>query len=172
MEMTVCIGHTIKTNLNLTASPSPFLVSQSPRRHSQEVTLIKDIDEPTAFKMMMSPVARRNAQSEDETVFKTFIHAEKLEQDFSHDSPNKPGSSTIQSTAESPTVSNLIPRACLRDFLNDTGVRFLDSLSSLTRRETTGRPRDSDIVTPAKQVFIATALVPACDAYESVNVLK
>lgn len=43
------------------------------------------------------------------------------------------------------------PSVALSDFLNDTGIRFLENISSLKRRETTGRPRDSDIVAPSRQ---------------------
>lgn len=61
------------------------------------------------------------------------------------------------------------PSASLSDFLNETGIRFLENISSLKRRETTGRPRDSDVVSPAKQAFIATALVPQLDFYDQVH---
>lgn len=57
----------------------------------------------------------------------------------------------------------------LADFLNDTGIRFLENISSLKRRETTGRPRDSDIVAPSRQAFVAAALVPQLQFYEQVS---
>lgn len=42
---------------------------------------------------------------------------------------------------ESPTVTSLLPRAQLSDFLQQTGIRFLDRLSTnLGRRETSGVP--------------------------------
>lgn len=77
--------------------------------------------------------------------------------------PNKPSSAFVSS------VSSPQPVASLSEFLNETGIRFLENISSLKRRETTGRPRDSDVVAPAKQAFIATALVPQLDFYEQVH---
>lgn len=60
--------------------------------------------------------------------------------------------------------------ASLSEFLAETGVRFLENISSLKRRETTGRPRDSDIVTPSRQAHIATALLPQTDFFEDATV--
>lgn len=59
--------------------------------------------------------------------------------------------------------------ASFTDFLNETGIRFLENISSLKRRETTGRPRDSDVVAPSKQAFIASALLPQLDFFENVQ---
>lgn len=59
--------------------------------------------------------------------------------------------------------------ASLADFLADTGIRFLENIASLKRRETTGRPRDSDIVAPSKQAHLAAALLPQVDFYEEAS---
>lgn len=67
---------------------------------------------------------------------------------------------------ESPTVTMILPRASLKDFLNETGVRFLDNLSSLNRRETTGRPRDSELVTVGKQLHVDVGLSLESDALD------
>ena len=70
------------------------------------------------------------------------------------------------SQTESPTVTLILPRASLRDFLNDTGIRFLDNLSSLTRRETTGRPRESELVSAGRQLFVDCGLSLESDAMD------
>jgi len=67
-----------------------------------------------------------------------------------------------------PASPNPAPAIALTDFLNETGIRFLENISSLKRRETTGRPRDSDIVAPARQAFLAAALAPQLSFYEQV----
>lgn len=59
--------------------------------------------------------------------------------------------------------------ASLNDFLSETGIRFLENISSLKRRETTGRPRESDIVAPSKQAHLAAALLPQVDFYEEAS---
>lgn len=57
-------------------------------------------------------------------------------------------------------------QADLKDFLNETGVRFLDNLSNMGRRETAGRPRESTIITPARRLFIQSVLIPETMAVE------
>jgi len=57
-------------------------------------------------------------------------------------------------------------RADLREFLNETGVRFLDNLSNMGRRETAGRPRDSTIMTAARRIVVSCVLIPEALAVE------
>lgn len=71
------------------------------------------------------------------------------------------------SQTESPTVTLILPRASLKEFLNETGVRFLDNLSSLNRRETTGRPRESEAVSCAKQLSVDGGLSLESDALDA-----
>ena len=56
--------------------------------------------------------------------------------------------------------------ANLKEFLNETGVRFLDNLSNMGRRETVGKPRDSTIITPSRRMYVRTVLVPETLAVE------
>lgn len=56
--------------------------------------------------------------------------------------------------------------ASLKEFLNETGVRFLDNLSNMGRRETAGRPRDSTIITPARRLYIQSVMIPETMAVE------
>ena len=186
MELTMCLGGILegagtreasvavcaKDAALQGASPSPFLV-QSPqlRRLESPAACIADTERPEAFNYasIMSPRPPRH----DDDLFQTFMNADKLEDDFGRgepaasDRPQSPSTENPVSYAESPTVTLILPRASLKDFLNETGVRFLDNLSSLTRRETTGRPRDSDIMTLARQAFIASTLVPESDVYDT-----
>lgn len=67
---------------------------------------------------------------------------------------------------ESPTVTLILPRASLKDFLTETGIRFLDNLSSLTRRETTGRPRESELITEDRQLYVDCGLSLESDALD------
>lgn len=69
---------------------------------------------------------------------------------------------------ESPTVTIMLPRASLRVFLQETGVRFMDQLSTTTRRETLGRPRDSvGSFTLVKRLQATGAASVECEVYES-----
>lgn len=62
-----------------------------------------------------------------------------------------------------------IATASLKDFLQETGIRFLENLSSLARRETTGRPRDSDVMSASRQLFIGAGLMVESETMEMVN---
>lgn len=62
--------------------------------------------------------------------------------------------------------NNTSGSASLREFLNETGVRFLDNLSNMGRRETVGKPRDSTIITPARRMYVRNVLVPETLAVE------
>lgn len=56
--------------------------------------------------------------------------------------------------------------ADLKEFLNETGVRFLDNLSNMGRRETVGKPRDSTIITPSRRMYVRNVLIPETLAVE------
>jgi hypothetical protein len=58
------------------------------------------------------------------------------------------------------------PKASLKEFLNETGVRFLDNLTNMGRRETVGKPRDSTIMTAARRMYVQNVLVPETLAIE------
>lgn len=63
-----------------------------------------------------------------------------------------------------------IPRALLKEFLQETGIRFLDNLSSMARRETTGRPRESESTSETKQLFVDIGLSIEGDALDDASV--
>lgn len=48
------------------------------------------------------------------------------------------------SATESPTVTLILPRASLKDFLLETGLSFIESFSSTSRRDTAGRFRERE----------------------------
>ncbi len=73
---------------------------------------------------------------------------------------------TPQPTLSQPAPVNQQSSADLKDFLNETGVRFLDNLSNMGRRETAGRPRDSTIITPARRLYIQSVMIPETMAVE------
>ena len=60
-----------------------------------------------------------------------------------------------------------MPRASLKDFLNETGVKFMDTMANLNRRETIGRSRDSEIVTAARQLYTDVSLTIEADALDA-----
>lgn len=94
--------------------------------------------------------AAEQAQSE--------LKSEEMFQAFSIN-PN-----VIKSTEISTTSANAT--ANLKEFLNETGVRFLDNLSNMGRRETVGKPRDSTIITPSRRMYVRNVLVPETLAVE------
>ncbi len=169
--------------------------------NSTAMTFIEDIGEPDAFQLLgcVSPMPKNNPTCEqDHSLFNTFIDTEKCEDPTVNragglvysslagsieslrvhmplhtsmsllNTPLPPYSTTTSSIPASSPAHQIVS---LPEFLNETGIRFLENISSLKRRETTGRPRDSDIVAPSKQAFIASALVPQLDFYESVYLL-
>lgn len=71
------------------------------------------------------------------------------------------------SIQESPTVSLILPRASLQDFLVETGLRFMDNFSSLERRMTQNIPRDLEPLTSSQKAYYASALLPTVDILES-----
>jgi hypothetical protein len=163
-------------------SPSPFLV-KSPARLSMasplrsDLSFIGDMDEPQQLGYEASPM-RDDADMDLTTeLFNRYIdtnrlqaltmskveEADQVNRSTDPSIPKTPHTvapipAMIPSQTESPTVTIMLPRASLKDFLNETGVRFLDNLSSLNRRETTGRPRESEFVTAAKQMFVDAGL--------------
>ena len=72
----------------------------------------------------------------------------------------------VSSQPAMPAPVNQSAGADLKDFLNETGVRFLDNLSNMGRRETAGRPRDSTIMTPARRLYIQSVMIPETMAVE------
>lgn len=242
MEFTEVVKNTIKSAIvpggahaakvsSVTASPSPFLVAQSPMRKSMtmmmlknmggggggsvgksagtlgstpshmaaasplhsEISFVGDLEAPPSLVHGVSPFVSPsrnkmaisghqqeagpkggNGGGDDmdltQELFNRYIDTNRLkavtgEEAEVHsnfagvtltandvDTPSK--ALPPPSQAESPTVTILLPRASLKDFLNETGVRFLDNLSSLNRRETSGRPRESELVSPGRQLFV------------------
>ncbi|PJF16805.1 hypothetical protein PSACC_03367 [Paramicrosporidium saccamoebae] len=175
----------IKTARIAPDSPSPFLATptrlNSPM-HS-EVSFIGDVDQPGSLGFGASPAPPRTEAAEDmdltTELFNKYIDTSRfnaLTMRPTEESPPAKQLYTPQSPAinlvpptsqtESPTVTIMLPRASLKDFLNETGVRFLDNISSLNRRETTGRPRESEVVSAAKQLFIDGGLSLEGDALD------
>ena len=78
--------------------------------------------------------------------------------------------SVYVSGPSAPNNQNLIvsdaPTANLKEFLNETGVRFLDNLSNMGRRDTVGKPRDSTIITPARRMYVRNVMIPETVAIE------
>lgn len=258
MEFTEVVRNTIKSAIapaagadatqagSVTASPSPFLVTQSPMRKSMtmmmlknmgggggaaavgrsgtsgapshmaatasplhsEVSFVGDLEAPPSLVHGMSPfvspsrnklsVAGHQQQEmagpkgggggDDmdltQELFNRYIDTNRLKAmtgegaaeghgNFAGvvaatvDAVDTPSKNLLPpSQAESPTVTILLPRASLKDFLNETGVRFLDNLSSLNRRETSGRPRESELVSPGRQLFVDGGLSLESDALD------
>ena len=73
---------------------------------------------------------------------------------------------TQNQQAQSMSATSTAAQASLKEFLNETGVRFLDNLSNMGRRETIGKPRDSQIITPARRTYIRNVLIPETVAVE------
>lgn len=59
------------------------------------------------------------------------------------------------------------PKQQLKPFLAEIGIRFLDNLSTISRRETMGRPRDSEVFTAAKCANIFFNHQAQLEKYES-----
>jgi hypothetical protein len=96
---------------------------------------------------------------------KSEVKSEEMFQAFSisasvNTNVNKTGLKAEISTTSASATANL------KDFLNETGVRFLDNLSNMGRRETVGKPRDSTIITPSRRMYIRNVLVSETLAVE------
>jgi hypothetical protein len=185
MDMTVVIKDTIKATRLAPDSPSPFLATPA-RLNSpihSEVSFIGDVDQPGSLGFGASPAPPRTEVVDDvdltTELFNKYIDTSRfnaLTMRLTEESPPAKQLYTPQSPAmnlvpptsqtESPTVTIMLPRASLKDFLNETGVRFLDNISSLNRRETTGRPRESEVVSVAKQLFVDGGLSLEGDALD------
>lgn len=147
MEMTMCVGGVL--------DPSPFLATggglmeETPvkRRLSRHGQLALPEDD-RHFLLQASP---HDTVTMDLT---QVIHSAVVAQPSKH------------SSAESP-----VAKASLKDFLADCGVRFLDNLSSLTRRETiVPRARDSTLASdPGYPLYVMRALAPELGFYETVR---
>jgi Spc7 kinetochore protein len=103
------------------------------------------------------PIANNNTAEE---LFKQFINQDNL------------GGSFKPSSLGSPKNSNEtnLKKADLKEFLNECGVRFLDNLTSLNRRETNSRPRDSSIsAVPGRSLTVMSTSVPEGEIVEKAS---
>lgn len=148
---------------NLVNSMSPSKIEESKATVSetsplsQEVVLEAEISEEAENHAEISEkVDRESIQIANEAIAKN----EEMFQLFSI-----PHSATTNNT---PATFNSVDSgsASLKEFLNETGVRFLDNLSNMGRRETVGKPRDSTIITPARRMYVRSVLVPETLAVE------
>ena len=148
---------------NLVNSMSPSKIEESKATVSetsplsQEVVLEPEISEEAENHAEISEkVDRESIQIANEAIAKN----EEMFQLFSI-----PHSAT---TNNAPATFNAVDSgsASLKEFLNETGVRFLDNLSNMGRRETVGKPRDSTIITPARRMYVRSVLVPETLAVE------
>ena len=148
---------------NLVNSMSPSKIEESKATVSetsplsQEVVLEAEISEEAENHAEISEkVDRESIQIANEAIAKN----EEMFQLFSI-----PHSATTNNT---PATFNSVESgsASLKEFLNETGVRFLDNLSNMGRRETVGKPRDSTIITPARRMYVRSVLVPETLAVE------
>jgi hypothetical protein len=106
------------------------------------------------------PVVNNNNNSTAEELFKQFINQDNL------------GGSLKPSNLGSPKNSNEpnLKKADLKEFLNECGVRFLDNLTSLNRRETNSRPRDSSIsAVPGRSLTVMSTSVPEGEIVEKAS---
>lgn len=154
-------------------SPSPFWPASPKPNSAGKVALPMDspmiIDKeerPAAFSFTASPMAidspvkppttsaATNSLTDD--LFKQFINQDQI-------ISNSVKTSAVASPKSSRIGENLV-RANLKDFLNVCGIRFLDNLTSLTRRETNSRPRDSTISSvPGRGLAVMAASVPEAE---------
>lgn len=177
-------------------SPSPFLVLSPGRftrfvdsPHHSEVSFIGDIAQPHGLGTLASPADAAPSQADQDLTAELFHRYSKhrcaaCSPHPTVDTSRLQGLDTIPppvatpieratkallsspTPSESPTVTTLLPRASLKDFLHETGVRFLDNLSSLARRETSGRPRESELISAGKQLYVDCGLSLECDALD------
>lgn len=98
-------------------------------------------------------------------IAKEAVNQIKSEEMFQAFSINPVPAVTLGSKHEISTTS-ASATANLKDFLNETGVRFLDNLSNMGRRETVGRPRDSNILTSSRRLYVRNVLIPETLAVE------
>lgn len=123
---------------------------------SQQVYTVESENAVEAENMEISEaVDRESVKIAQEAVAKS---SEEMFQVFSVNT------ASINNSNMSSTSSAAV--ASLKEFLNESGVRFLDNLSNMGRRDTVGKPRDSTIITPARSMYIRSVLVPETLAIE------
>lgn len=169
--------HPAVAALKLT-SPSPFLIHSplSQRRQSinSDVSMIDNIGQPD-FTGIGSPSAEHGDKPLGDHPLPGRERSAKPQVGFSAKNArplagdsNDQWAERRKNGEEDPSnelfqsLINTEPSAALdlKEFLASSGIRFMDSLTSLGRRETTGRPRDSDTITPAKHRYLLAAGVP------------
>lgn len=147
MDMTMCVGGVLDPSPFLTTGNSLMEETPVKRRLSRHDQLT--LPEDRQFLLQASP---HDTVTMDLT---QVIHSAVIAQ------PSK------QSSSGSPAA-----KASLKDFLADCGIRFLDNLSSLTRRETiVPRARDSTLSSdPGYPLYVTRALAPELAFYEAVQI--
>ena len=143
---------------NFTASP--LISSKSSTEavhHSQPGKILFPTQTGTASHQQ--PITSGNNSTAEE-LFKQFINQDNLGSSFKPSnlgSPKNSGESSLK-------------KADLKEFLNECGVRFLDNLSSLNRRETNSRPRDSSIsAVPGRSLTVMSTSVPEGEIVEKAS---
>ena len=135
-----------------------FVNSMSPSKVTEASPLSQEIVLESSESQTHAEISERVDRESIQIAKEALAKAEEMFQVFS-----VPHALTVNSTAVNSSESG---SASLKEFLNETGVRFLDNLSNMGRRETVGKPRDSTIITPARRMYVRNVLVPETLAVE------
>lgn len=143
------------------STPAPVASSQL-SRIAYEASTVENVEEDKDVKMM--EISERVDEESVKIAKEAIEKATKNEEMFQMFSINPQQQS--QALQQQPGVLHAAAQANLKEFLNETGVRFLDNLSNMGRRETFGKPRDSQIITPSRRMYVQSVLVPETLAVE------
>jgi hypothetical protein len=156
MDMTACVGADLVGNKSVEESPSPFLVIQS-----QNSLMEKRFGNSHSLKLI------DEIGGIDDLVAGSPMKVDQVTMDLTQ-VINEAIASNVMPVDPSP----LPHKALLNEFLAESGIRFLDNVSSLTRRETMViRARESERIRPSStgaSVYVTEAVAPELAFYEKV----
>lgn len=161
MDITACVGaeELVGVRRGVDESPSPFLVAPSQTTSGRKglgsnVHALKLIDEISGV---------------DDLVAGSPMRVDEVTMDLTQVINEAIAANNAAPTDPSP----LSQKAFLNEFLAESGIRFLDNVSSLTRRETmVMRIRESERMRPSStgaSVYVIEAVAPELAIYDKVS---
>jgi hypothetical protein len=178
------------------ASPSPFLVhsplhhhnhqstSNKRRLSADDVEYIDKVDRPDIMNglpgspmvidagevrvgRVESPAVPLRREAVVDDLFQSLIETDPVRQVAGAGIAGSVGADTSSSTHNNNgSTGDQDQTAVCKEILAKAGIRFMDNLTSLGRRETTGRPRESDVITPARHYYLQYGMAPEAAAVD------
>lgn len=140
MNITDNVGKILKDEYNMKQGDVDNIKKDT--KEDDNIPFIKDIPEPV-FEQMNSPFvekwAEKTPKKEEFSRRRSSIRYSTGSRLDSYPTPLFPRIKTIEQTkvkAPSPCIEETLPKITIKDFLSLVGIRFLDGLTSFTRRDT------------------------------------